>query len=94
MLQFSSNAVAEKTRRKECFGHLFVFFTFLEHVSDTTFAAVVAIGMGSHEDTSTALLRGTFTTKTTDLACLIDLKKKKKKERRMSDLCFDLAVTL
>lgn len=82
MLQVSSDDVSDKTRRKQrAMHHLFVFFTFLEHVGDTAFAAVVAIGMGSHEDTSTTLLRWAFTTKTTDLACLVNLKARETDER-------------
>ena len=53
--------------------HLLVFFTFLEHVGDTAFAAVVAIGMGSHEDTSTTLWSWTFPPQSLNLPIPIHL---------------------
>jgi hypothetical protein len=47
--------------------------TLLEDVGQTALSAVLTVMMPSHEDTSTALGVGAFTTKTSDLARLVNL---------------------
>merc|ERR1719167_400137 len=45
----------------------------VEHVGKTALAAVLAIEVGGHEDSSTALLGRTFTAQTVDLAVVVHL---------------------
>ena len=49
------------------------FLTLLEDVGQTALSAVLTVVMPSHEDTSTALGVGALTTKTGDLARLVNL---------------------
>ena len=49
------------------------FLTLLEDVGQTALSAVLTVMVPSHEDTSTAGSAGAFTTKTGDLARLVDL---------------------
>ena len=45
------------------------------HVREAALAAVLAIEMGGHENSGTALLAGTLAAKAMDLAVIVDLKR-------------------
>ena len=56
------------TRRTQVY-----LFGSVKHKSLATFAAILAIFVGGHEDSSATFLAGAFTTKSVDLSVLIDL---------------------
>ncbi len=54
-------------------ANLLVFW-FVVDVGEAALATILSVKMGGHEDTSSAVIIGAFTSQTGDLAVLINLK--------------------